>query len=147
MAHHNFIPLKNYRVIEHTADLALSIQAPDLAGLFKNSASAIFEISTEKINFYNQASPKKISIKQQAATLEELFINWLNELLSLSSAKGLVFTNFKINKISAGALDAVVTAEGSSGYKINKEIKAATYSGLKLQNSGNGWQVEVILDV
>jgi len=139
--------VKNYQIIEHTADLALRVYAKDLKGLFRNAAVAVFEISAEKISSKNPPQKESLPLEQKAATLDELFINWLNELLSLSATREMVFTDFKINKINEHALEATVTGEAFSGYRINKEIKAATYSGLKIENSGSDWQAEVILDV
>lgn len=139
--------MKNYQIIEHTADLALCIQGEDLSGLFTNAALALFEISAVKIPSSKPPKKESISITQKAGTPDELFINWLNELLSLSATRELVFTEFKIDKISEKALEATAIGEDISGYKINKEIKAATYSDLKIENTGSNWQAEVILDV
>jgi len=139
--------VKNYQIIEHTADLALRIHGKELADLFSNAALAVFEISAQKTPSRNPLKKESLSIKQKADTLDELFINWLNELLSLSATKELVFTDFKINEISEHALEATATGEDLNGYKINQEIKAATYSGLKVEHTGSDWQAEVILDV
>lgn len=42
---------------------------------------------------------EKISIKQETDDSEELFINQVNELFSLSATKELIFLDFKINKL------------------------------------------------
>jgi SHS2 domain-containing protein len=139
--------VKNYQIIEHTADLALCIRGEDLPGLFTNAALALFEISAVKIPSSKTPKKESISITQKADTLDELFINWLNELLSLSATRELVFTDFKISKINENNLEATATGEDLNCYKINREIKAATYSGLKIEHTGSSWQAEVILDV
>ena len=90
---------------------------------------------------------KKITVKQQGQNREELFINWLNELLSLSSVKGLIFTGFKIKNLSDSSLEAEVSGVDIANYKGIKEIKAATYHGLKIEKTESGWLAEVIFDV
>ena len=90
---------------------------------------------------------EKIAIKQNGDDLEELFINWLNELLSLSATKELIFEDFKIQKIDGNKLEAIVVGDDIKNYKVNTEIKAATYHQLKLKNDESGWQAEVIFDV
>jgi SHS2 domain-containing protein len=138
--------LKNYELLEHTADIKIRVTAGDLKDLFINSAAAIFDIIAERNN--PKATPQtKITLKQTADTLEELFINWLNELISLSAVKELIFTDFKIKKLDEHSLQAEAIGESIKNYKINSEIKAATYHELKLTKIDSGWQAEVILDV
>ncbi|MDD4894938.1 MAG: archease [Candidatus Omnitrophica bacterium] len=146
MAHHKFSPLKNYEIIEHTADIGIKVKGVDLKELFRNAAVAMFDISSEKIGA--QAGKEiKIEIKQESGSLEELFVNWLNELLSLSAAKELIFSGFQINTINKNTLQAEVTGEDTANYKVNTEIKAATYHQLIIGQDKTGWHAEVIFDV
>ena len=147
MAHQFHPPVKNYEIIEHTADLALRVNSKDLAGLFRNTALALFKISAKKKPSATGLKKETLPVIQKADTLDELFIIWLNELLSLSAAKGLVFTDFKIGRIDEKALEATAIGEDAQGFRLEKEIKAATYHGLKLKKAAEGWQAEVILDV
>ena len=139
-------PLKTYEVIEHTADIGIRVKGKSLKSLFRNAGLAISQISSQKL----KAKYKKqyrLSIIQEADDLEELFLNWLNELLSLSSAKGLIFEDFKISKIDKNSIKALAIGSDIRNYKVNTEIKAATYHELKVKKIGSGWKAEVILDV
>ncbi len=136
---------KEYELIEHTADVGIRIKADDLKGLFKNAALAMFDIIAEKR--LGKTDTKKLKIEQSAVSLDELFVNWLNELLSLSSAKELIFSDFEISEIDEKHLKAMVTASSSKNYKVNVEIKAATYHQLKIEKLKKCWQMEVIFDV
>jgi SHS2 domain-containing protein len=138
--------VKSYEIIEHTADIAIRVRGSDLGELFCNAALAVFDIISKRKNI-NPREHKKIQIKQRADNLEELFVNWLNELLSLAEAKGLIFFRFYINTIGNNSLDAIAVGEKRDGYAVNKEIKAATYHELKISEGASGWQAEVILDV
>ena len=138
--------MKNYELIEHTADVGIKVKGNDLKELFRNAAAAMFDIIAEK----KEPEIKKqaeIKIEQKADDLEELFVNWLNELLSLSATKELIFSGFQINKIDKNTLQAVAIGEDVKNYKVNTEIKAATYHQLKIEQTQSGWQAEVILDV
>ncbi len=145
MAHH-FLFVKNYELIEHTADIGIRVKGSDLKELFKNTALAMFDIIAEKKSS-QPAKQEKIEIKQRADDLEELFINWLNELLSLSATKELIFSDFTITKLERNTLKATAIGESMKNYKINTEIKAATYHQLKIEEDKDGWQAEVIFDV
>ena len=138
--------MKNYELIEHTADIGIRVKGGDLKGLFRNAALAMFEILAKQIK-PAQKNSEKINLKQKADNPEELFINWLNELLSLSDAKGLIFYDFQIKKIGKFSLEATLLGNNIENYKINTEIKAATYHELKLKEDKSGWEAEVILDV
>lgn len=138
--------VKNYEIIEHTADIGIRVKGKDLANLFKNAAQAIFEISTEKLPTKDKEK-HKIFVAQKAASLEELFINWLNEVLSLSAVEGLVFEDLQITKIDEFSVEAIALGSDISNYKVNTEIKAATYHQLKVEKTTSGWLAEVIFDV
>jgi SHS2 domain-containing protein len=137
---------KFYELLEHTADIGIRVKGKDLKVVFKNAALAMFDIIAEKKK-PDTSNIKKITLNQQADSPDELFINWLNELLSLSSAKELIFSDFKINKLEKNNLEATLVGNSVENYKINTEIKAATYHQLKLEQTRSGWQAEVIFDV
>ena len=137
---------KTYQVIEHTADIGIRVKAKNLRQLFANAGLSVFDIIAEKKPF-PKASQEKINIQQRGNNIEELLINWLNELLFLSATREVIFTGFSIKKIDAGLVEAVGTAVAGKNYRINTEIKAATYHKLKVTKTKFGWQAEVILDV
>lgn len=138
--------MKTYELIEHTADIGIRVKGGSLKELFRNAGLAIFQISADKREINNKKL-HKLSIVQKADNLEELFINWLNELLSLSAVKELIFEDFKIKKINEFGLEATAAGSDMDNYKVNTEIKAATYHQLKIEKKLTGWQAEVILDV
>jgi SHS2 domain-containing protein len=138
--------VKDYELIEHTADVGIRVKAADLEGVFINAGLAMFDIMAGLEN-PDGKNIEEITIKQNADTLDELFINWLNELLSLSAVKELIFTDFKINLPGNNNLQATLIGCDIKNYKINSEIKAATYHQLKLEQTDSGWLAEVIFDV
>lgn len=141
--------MKNYELIEHTADIGIRVKGDSLKELFKNAALAMFDIIAEKKSqaTTHQSPATKIMVKQDADNLDELFINWLNELLSLSDTKEKVFCEFKFKSLDEHRLEAEVSGCDINDYKINTEIKAATYHQLKIKQSNSGWEAEVIFDV
>ena len=138
--------MKNYEVFEHTADIGLRVRGKDLKDLFVNAGLAIFQISSRK-QFTKNKIHTDIHIRQKADNTQDLFVNWLNELLSLSQAKGVIFHGIKINKLEDNVLEAIAIGSDIANYKINMEIKAATYHQLNIKQDERGWQAEVILDV
>ena len=141
--------MENYEVFEHTADIGIRVKGENLEELFSNTALAMFDIIAERKPEAKAQNlkTKGINIKQEADNLEELFVNWLNELLSLSATKEVIFSDFQINKVDKNILQAVAIGENIKNYKVNTEIKAATYYELKIEEVESGWQAQLIFDV
>lgn len=149
--------MQTYELIEHTADIGIRLKAKSLEELFKRAALAMFDIIAEKKpSVTSNQSLEKIIIKQKADSLDELFVNWLNELLSLSATKEIIFSDFRIIKLTEKSIEAVALGKDTADYKVNVEIKAATYHELKIEKCDSdkpakvsvaGWQVQVIFDV
>jgi len=137
---------EKYELIEHTADLGIRIKGKDLKCLFENAASSLFDIIAQ--SKIKEIPEKRIfKIKQKAENLQELFINWLNELISLAFTKSIIFSDFEIKKITENSLEATVLALDMGNFELKKEVKAATYHDLKLSKTNRGWVAEVIFDV
>ncbi|MDD5432818.1 MAG: archease [Candidatus Omnitrophica bacterium] len=137
---------KDFELIEHTADVGIRVKAKDLVGLFSKSGLALFQISAEKLPAKDKEK-HKIIVALKANNIEELFINWLNELLSLSAVECLIFEGFEISKVDENCIEVVAIGVDIKNYKVNTEIKAATYHELKVEKTGSGWVAEVIFDV
>ena len=137
---------KPYELLEHTADIAIRVKGSDLRDIFYKAAAAIFDIMADEKDVAG-SPPESIEIKQSAGDLQELFINWLNELLSLSAANEVIFYDFKIDRLDENNIMSTVIGRSMKDYKVNIEIKAATYHQLKIQEVGADWQAEVIFDV
>ena len=137
---------RKYELIEHTADLGIRVRGKSIKEIFEKAGLAIFEIMAEK----RPKEKKKratLKIRVAAADREALLVNWLNELLSLSATKGIIFDKLHISQMTEQALDAVAMGSDITGYQMNSEIKAATFHGLKLERHASYWQAEVIFDV
>jgi SHS2 domain-containing protein len=130
---------KNYTIIEHTADIGIIVDAPDSVGIFVSAAEAMFDIMAER----RDTNARDTS----GINLDVRLVNWLNELLSLSSARGLIFTVYKIHKLTDHSLDASVSAEDIKYYRQNAEFKAATYHELELVKGPDSYKAKVIFDV
>ena len=137
---------KVYELLEHTADIGIRVRANNVNELFKNTASAMFQVIAEPKGSTTQVA-EEISITLNAENIEQLFVNWLNELLSLSATKELIFTSFKVILLENNRLETVACGAPMGDFRIKAEIKAATYHELKLERTASGWIAEVIFDV
>jgi SHS2 domain-containing protein len=134
-----------YETFEHTADMGLRITAPDLAGLFEEAAAGLFSMLVSGVP---ESNGRVREIRIPGERHDYLLVDWLAELLSLSSAKAVWFDAFNVQLGAAGI--TAHTREHSlltAGITVLTEIKAITYHGLKLERSPDGWVAEIVVDV
>lgn len=139
----------NFKLLDHTADLAIFVHAKSLAELFANCALALKEISIrgETNNFINS------DVEVNAYSMEELLVNFLSEINHFIIMKRKVIN--KINTISIKSLRDNKVLSSTIQFEIfnpdfhqfKKEIKAITFHQLKINNNDTGYSVVITLDV
>lgn len=137
-----------WQVFDHTADLGIRIQAPDLPDLFRTAAQALFGVLLANPEQVQPAEP--VTIALSADSLEGLLIDWLNELIFQSETGHRVFSRFEVSVGEDGhRLSAVVHGEpiDASRHILDHEVKAATRHSVQVVQEGGTWTAEVILDI
>ena len=135
-----------YEVFEHTADLGLRIRAGDLNGLFVEAGKGFASLLvsepaevrlTETVEFHLEGDDPLF-----------LFFDWLNELLYTFDTRKLILVDFQVAVDDKG-LQATARGEtmNASRHRMEHEVKAITYHGLKVQHETDGWLAEVIVDI
>ena len=142
--------MKEFKILEHTADIGIMAYGKTKREVFINSAKGMFEIIAGNNNgIANNNFSCKVTLK--AEDLENLLVAWLNELLYISETKLVILNKFKIKELSIKNIGAEV--EGvkitRSGRKIEKEIKAVTYYLLEIKKDEEKgfWSAQVIFDI
>lgn len=138
--------MKRYEQLPHTADLAARIYGKTMEELFENAAFAMFDMMGE---LEGLSLEEEKLIELEAPDKESLLILWLNELLFSFFEDGVIYSDFKINKLTETNLSASAVGarmDKSSGV-LQKEIKAATYHDLKINKAGKGFEVTVVFDI
>ena len=138
--------MKRYEQFPHTADIGIRVYGRDLKELFTNAAFAMFDTIAD---LEGLKSSVKQSFEIKAENQEELLVAWLDELLYNFYTKQLIFSEFNIKEISEKYLSAEVSGRpiGANRNRLKTELKAATYSDLKIKRSDDGYSVDIIFDV
>lgn len=138
--------MKNFEVIDHTADVGILAYGESLEEVFANAAYGMTSIiaDVEKIN-----DVTKLEISADAFCQDELLVTWLNELLYLFDVEFLLFSRFDIHELTEGNIRATAYGEKVDPLRHNLKthVKAATYHSLRLEEKGDGFQAQVIFDV
>jgi SHS2 domain-containing protein len=134
--------MKRFEEIPHTADWSFRAFGRDLPELFENAAYALFAMQGAASNGQEER-PRRVAVV--GLDYESLLVNWLNEILFLQESERQVYDRFEIKAISAQALEA--QAFGAPVGKIDKVVKAVTYHNLKIEQTPEGWQAVLVVDV
>ena len=141
--------MKEFEIIDHTADIGIVAYGKTKREVFINAAKGMFEIIAGenrdlKENFYAK-------IKLEAKSLEDLLIAWLNELLYISEVKLVILNKFKIKELSEGQITAEIggTKINHLSVRIKREVKAVTYHRLEIKKDEESglWRAQVIFDI
>ncbi len=138
-------------MLDHTADVGFEVaEAPTLEDLFDEAGRALLISVFEKPP---KEGEEERSVRLLAPDLETLLVRWINELVFLIQGDGFVpvDADVRVREADEGgyALEASLTGAplDLEGYGWQGEIKSATFHGLNVTRSSEGWQARMILDV
>ena len=137
---------KDFEYLEHTADIGVIAYGDDLRQLFRNAARGLFSIIVELNDI---ESKERIEIEVTAPDREALLVNWLNELIYIVDAKGLLLKDFDIAELTETRIKAKGYGEkiDIEKHHLKTQVKAATYHQLKIEQKSDGWRAQVIFDI
>jgi SHS2 domain-containing protein len=144
------IHMGKYTQIDHTADIAISVEGHDEEDLFRTAARAWREaVLADSSN--TAVGRKNISLSDDS--LDELLVDFLNELNYLLFTRRWIPADFNRIKIvqekGTYHLDAIVTGEplDEKRHHIQVEIKAVTYHQMRIERKGNLFKTMVVFDI
>lgn len=138
--------MEKFAFLAHTADVRMRVRGRTLAELFENAAAGMFAWRGG-----GGASGGAVAREVAAAGAddESLLVNWLNELLYASEKAKASFSTFSILALGNRRLHAVARGRRAARGRpyAEREIKAATYQGLRIKKGKSGFQADIIFDV
>ena len=138
------------RMLDHTADVGFEVEAGSLPALFEGAAKGLLQVMFEGPL---EAEPgDEHRLRLEAESLETLLVRWLDELAYLVQTRGEVplEAEVSLDRTSTGwRLEArLATAPFDRvADRFASEVKAATYHGLEIKQTGDRYRARVILDV
>lgn len=148
---------KDYELIDHTADLGILVVGDDLNHLFANAANALSDIITDNPQV-RDVETKEIIVT--GIDLEQLMINWLQEVIYYYEVYSFLFKEFDVHEITTSkhektspSTSLTIKAIGSGEifdyerHTILTEVKAATYHQIEVKENNGKWQARIIFDL
>jgi len=122
-----------YETFPHEADIGIRGKGRTIGEAFEEAAKALFDV---EVDVKKVEARKKIKIECQAENIEELFVEWLNTLLTQASLHDMVFSKFEAKIVEGKPLQLKGNAYGekfnAEKHNVKDEVKGATYSQLKV---------------
>jgi SHS2 domain-containing protein len=138
---------RGFRELENiTADLGIEAWGFSLEDAFASAAHGLASLLSE-LPEDNQPLTRQIRI--EAESLPSLLVQFLNEIIYLEETQDFLPGAVKHLTLTGNRLNATLTgaAYDPEIHTLNAQVKAATYHGLEIDQSGQQVKVRVIFDV
>lgn len=144
-----------HKLLPHTADTCLYVEASTLAELFETAMEGMGNIIkssqpkagpplAEKLKAQSPDIIKEIKIESQDAT--SLLIDFLSEVLTLSQEEKAVFRKADIKRLTDTGIEAEIFGEKVNEF--DEDIKAVTYHEAEVRKNEKGnWEVTIVFDI
>lgn len=135
-----------YRVLDHTADTGIDVEATSAAELFAAAAAGMFALMYGD-ELETQAD-HEIEIASSGDGYEDLLVNFLSDLLAESEIRRVALVTPTIDHIDEASLRGRLIAVPVDDLGlIGPPVKAVTYHGLYVARVEQRWRARVIFDV
>lgn len=137
-----------FELFDHTADVGLLVTAPTVEQLFEEAGRALTSLIVEDPGAIEPRETTAIEL--EAGSVDELFVEWLRELIFRFEVEHLLFGEFSV-RIADGHRRLQAECRGERAdwtrHQPDTEVKGVTYHQLEVSRTEAGWRARVILDV
>jgi SHS2 domain-containing protein len=135
-----------FEIIDHTADIGIISYGRNIKQLFSNAALGLFSLITE-LDSLTENLQRDVRLSSQDR--EGLLVAWLNEFLYIFDVEHTVFKRFTFEILTDTELKATCfgTKINPKRHRIRREVKAATYHMLAINEENNGYKAQVLFDI
>ena len=157
-----------FELRDHTADVAVAAVGDDLSDVFAAVADGLAAASCDDV----PADGDRFEVVVRAETREALLFDYLDELVYQRDVRAVlpVDNESRVRRIDAGGStpgtaaapgsDADAAVDGDAAWAVDasargvpltsvdaREVKAVTYSEMRLEPTSDGWEAYVVFDV
>lgn len=141
---------KKYEYLYHIADAKFRAYGAKVEEAFENAALALFNVMIDTSNL-KALEERKIEIT--SPDIKMLLVEWLSELLYLFEVDGIIFSEFRIDKIENKGEEFSLKGKASGVpidllyHKFDTQVKAVTLHELEVeQDKKGGFWIQVVVD-
>ena len=140
-----------YKFVDHTADVQVKSWGRNLEQAFAQTAYSLMATITPDLNKINPKIEKVLKV--EAEDKEALLFDFLSEFLYIFDVKELVFSEIEVKRIKKVneqfELQAILKGEKFDKNKHDSgiEVKAITYSFMKIEEELNKVEIDIVFDI
>ncbi len=138
--------MKNYTLLDHTADIGIEVWGSSKEEALAATVEAMFDLIAESESVAAREE-KKIAVS--GADTADMLINLLREALYLFHGDAWLCKKCEILEMDEENITARLQGEpyDAKKHQLKMEIKAVTYHTLKIEKRDQDWRARVIFDV
>jgi SHS2 domain-containing protein len=139
-----------YTFIDHTADVAAELTGRTVEEVFASAAQALTDTITELDAVHPVVTQ---SVTLESGALDDLLVDWLNELLYRFEVQNVLVSDTTVTiRQTAGDrwhLGATIAGEifDPARHPSRVLVKSATYHGLHVAQTADGWTARIVFDI
>ncbi len=137
----------SYQYLDHTADVMFSAEEKTLEDLFTTCASVLFE-TLANVSTVKDKVLRKIDLT--ADSVQDLLYAFLEEIVFLKDADALVFCRVDQLTITGEGpytLTCALRGDVIGDQELRSDVKAVTLHEFVVEQRGDVWFAQVILDI
>jgi SHS2 domain-containing protein len=134
----------DYDYFDHEADIGIEAQGRTLEEAFENAALAMFAVMAHPATVIPE---RQVRVEFQEADVELALVTWLNQLLGQARLFGLVFCAFELQRQGDTWTGSAWGMPWQPGADRGTEVKGATLTMLKVEETTKGWRAKCVVDV
>ena len=137
-----------FRLVDHTADIAVDIWGKDENDFFKESIRALFYLLTDtKVeNVQYSKRPIKKRIKLDLSSFDEGYIDFINRIITFVDMFAILVVGVEVLMRNAKATMTIYFIRGCNAF-IKREIKAATRHNFGVVRNEKGLKTRITFDI
>lgn len=140
-----------YKFVDHTADVQVKSWGRNLEQAFAQTAYSLMATITPDLNKINPKIEKVLKV--EAEDKEALLFDFLSEFLYIFDVEELVFSEIEVKSVKKVneqfELQAILKGEKFDKTKHDSgiEVKAITYSFMKIEEELNKVEIDIVFDI
>lgn len=134
----------DYRYFDHAADIGIEAEGSTLTAAFEAVALGMFAIMAEPATVMPE---RRVQVAFEEADPEYALVTWLNQLLAQARLHGLVFCAYTLTREDGHWQGEAWGMPWRPGTDRGTEVKGATLTQLKVEQTARGWRARCVVDV
>jgi SHS2 domain-containing protein len=136
----------SWRVIDHTADTGIAIEAGTLPELFEQAAEGMFSLIAAP---RPRRGGRVAAVSAAGLDWPDLMFQWLRTLLFVWTGEARMLSGVRVTAVEPYSIRGEIETEGYDPgvHTLGNDIKAVTYHQLRVEKTGGRWRAQAIFDV